>query len=207
MIVIEAARAKTLPAASALGKRDLNRFLASAIEVLGLTGEFSVLLTGDEQLRALNLQFRGKDKPTDVLSFPALAETALGGGDLAISLETASAQAADHGHTLQMEVKLLILHGLLHLAGYDHERDKGQMRRRETLLRKQFDLPAGLVEAIEILRGVDGIRFCHFEDGDVVRHHLVQRVIRAYDSFGRAQRELPLNLREGAPAKSAAKPQ
>jgi phosphate starvation-inducible PhoH-like protein len=54
---------------------------------------------------------------------------------------------------------------------------------------------------------VDGIRFCHFEDGDVVRHHLVQRVIRAYDSFGRAQRELPLNLREGASAKSAAKPQ
>ena len=75
----------------------------------------------------------------------------------------------------------------------------------------QIDLPnpkkSGLVEAIEILRGVDGIRFCHFEDGDVVRHHLVQRVIRAYDSFGRAQRELPLNLREGAPAKSAPKPQ
>ena len=146
MILIEAARAKTLPAASALGKRDLNRFLASAIEVLGLTGEFSVLLTGDEQLRALNLQFRGKDKPTDVLSFPALAEPARGGGDLAISLETASVQAADHGHPLQMEVKLLILHGLLHLAGYDHEHDNGQMRRRETLLRKQFDLPAGLVE-------------------------------------------------------------
>jgi phosphate starvation-inducible protein PhoH and related proteins len=75
----------------------------------------------------------------------------------------------------------------------------------------QIDLPnpkkSGLVEAIEILRGVDGIRFCHFEDGDVVRHHLVQRVIRAYDSFGRAQRELPLNLREGDRAKSAAKPQ
>ncbi len=148
MILIEAARAKTLPAASALGKRDLNRFLASAIEVLGLTGEFSVLLTGDEQLRALNLQFRGKDKPTDVLSFPALAEPAHGGGDLAISLETASVQAADHGHPLQMEVKLLILHGLLHLAGYDHENDKGQMRRRETLLRKQFGLPAGLVERV-----------------------------------------------------------
>jgi probable rRNA maturation factor len=146
MIVIEAARAKTLPAASALGKRDLNRFLASAIEVLGLTGEFSVLLTGDEQLRALNLQFRGKDKPTDVLSFPPLAETAQAGGDLAISLDTASVQATDHGHTLQMEVKLLILHGLLHLAGYDHELDQGQMRRRETLLRKQFGLPAGLVE-------------------------------------------------------------
>lgn len=148
MIVIEAARAKTLPAASALGKRDLNRFLACATKALGLTGEFSVLLTGDERLRALNLQFRGKDKATDVLSFPALPEAVNGGqgGDLAISLETALVQAAAHGHTLQMEVKILILHGLLHLAGYDHERDQGQMRRRETRLRKQFALPAGLVE-------------------------------------------------------------
>jgi probable rRNA maturation factor len=148
MIVIEAARAKTLPAASALGKRDLNRFLACATQALGLTGEFSVLLTGDERLRALNFQFRGKDKATDVLSFPALPQAANGaqGGDLAISLDTASIQAAAYGHTLQMEVKILILHGLLHLAGYDHERDQGQMRRRESRLRKQFALPAGLVE-------------------------------------------------------------
>jgi probable rRNA maturation factor len=148
MIVIEAARAKTLPAASAIGKRELSRFLAGAKEALGLAGECSVLLTGDERLRALNLQFRGLNKPTDVLSFPALPEAAQGGhgGDLAISLETASVQAADYGHTLHMEVKVLILHGLLHLAGYDHERDQGQMRRRESLLRKQFALPAGLVE-------------------------------------------------------------
>jgi probable rRNA maturation factor len=148
MIVIEAARAKTLPAASALGKRDLNRFLACAAKALGLTGEFSVLLTGDERLRALNLQFRGIDKATDVLSFPALPEAANGAqvGDLAISLETALVQASAYGHTLQMEVKILILHGLLHLAGYDHERDQGQMRRFETRLRKQFALPAGLVE-------------------------------------------------------------
>jgi probable rRNA maturation factor len=148
MIVIEAAREKTLPAARALGKRDLNRFLACAIEALGLAGEFSVLLTGDERLRALNLQFRGMNKPTDVLSFPALPDDANRGqgGDLAISLETASAQAAEHGHTLQIEVKVLILHGLLHLAGYDHERDRGQMLRRENLLRKQFALPAGLLE-------------------------------------------------------------
>ena len=148
MIVIEAAPRKTLPAASALGKRDLNRFLAEATAALGLAGEVSVLLTGDEQLRAMNRQFRGLDKPTDVLSFPALPEAANGGqgGDLAISLETAAIQAADHGHTVQMEVKVLILHGLLHLAGYDHERDRGQMRRRETMLRKQFALPSGLVE-------------------------------------------------------------
>jgi probable rRNA maturation factor len=145
MIVIEAARAK---ATSALGKRDLNRFLACATEALDLTGEFSVLLTGDERLRALNLQFRGLNKATDVLSFPALPEAANGGqgGDLAISLETAAVQAADYGHTLQMEIKILILHGLLHLAGYDHEHDQGQMRRRENRLRKQFALPSGLVE-------------------------------------------------------------
>ena len=148
MIVIEAARKKTLPGLRALGKRDLSRFVASVAEALGLTGEFSVLLTGDERLRALNLQFRGIDKPTDVLSFPAFPGAPEGnqGGDLAISLETAAAQARDHGHPLQTEVKVLILHGLLHLAGYDHERDQGQMRRRETRMRKQFDLPAGLVE-------------------------------------------------------------
>jgi probable rRNA maturation factor len=148
MIVIEAARAKKLPAASALGKRDLNRFLVRAKEALGLAGDFSVLLTGDEQLRARNIQFRGVDKPTDVLSFPTLPD-ALNcgqGGDLAISLETAAVQAAEHGHSLQMEVKILILHGLLHLAGFDHEGDRGQMRRRENLLRKQFALPTGLIE-------------------------------------------------------------
>ncbi len=145
MIVIEAPRAKLV---SALGKRDLNRFLASATEALGLIGEFSVLLTGDKRLRALNFQFRGMDKATDVLSFPALPEPGGTGqgGDLAISLETASVQAAEHGHTLQMEVKILILHGLLHLSGYDHETDQGQMRRRETVLRKRLALTAGLVE-------------------------------------------------------------
>jgi probable rRNA maturation factor len=95
------------------------------------------------------------DKPTDVLSFPALPETANGGqgGDLAISLDTASVHAAAYGHTLQMEVKILILHGLLHLAGYDHERDQGQMSRRESKLRKQFALPAGLVERSKAANG------------------------------------------------------
>src|ERR1700754_1635415 len=148
MIVIEVPRGKGSPPASVLGKRDLNRFLASVTEALGLTGEFSVLLTGDERLRELNLHFRGVDKATDVLSFPALPEAGSSGhdGDLAISLETAAAQAQEHGHPLQVEVKILMLHGLLHLAGYDHERDRGQMRRRETVLRKQFGLPAGLVE-------------------------------------------------------------
>jgi phosphate starvation-inducible protein PhoH and related proteins len=75
----------------------------------------------------------------------------------------------------------------------------------------QIDLPnpkrSGLVEAIDILTGVDGIQFCHFEDGDVVRHHLVQRIIRAYDSFGRTQRDLPLSLTEREREKPSPKPQ
>jgi probable rRNA maturation factor len=150
MIVIEAAEAKIAPAASGLGKRDLNQFLSTVKKELGLTGEFSVLLTGDERIRAMNLQFRGLDKPTDVLSFPSLME---GGGDLAISLETASAQASAQGHSLAVEVKVLMLHGMLHLAGYDHEHDQGQMRRCESRLRRQFSLPAGLVERSTQKRG------------------------------------------------------
>ena len=60
---------------------------------------------------------------------------------------------------------------------------------------------------MEVLNGVEGIRFCHFEDGDVVRHELVQRIVRAYDSFGRQQAELPLGLPEGEREKPAPKPQ
>jgi len=75
----------------------------------------------------------------------------------------------------------------------------------------QIDLPnprkSGLIEAMNILDGVDGIRFVRFEDGDVVRHHLVQRIIRAYDSFGRSQRELPLTLQESGETRAPSKPQ
>ena len=92
-----------------------------------------------------------------MLSFPALPEAANGGqgGDLAISLETAAVQAAEHGHTLQMEVKILILHGLLHLAGYDHERDQGQMRRRESRLRKQLLCLPGWWSAAGVRSGAE----------------------------------------------------
>jgi phosphate starvation-inducible PhoH-like protein len=75
----------------------------------------------------------------------------------------------------------------------------------------QIDLPnprkSGLIEAMNILDGVDGIRFVRFEDGDVVRHHLVQRIIRAYDSFGRAQQELPLTITDNEETRTPAKPQ
>ena len=85
-----------------------------------------------------------KNKPTDELTFPSTsAEMA---GDIAISLEIAAANAAELGHALATEVKVLILHGFLHLAGYDHESDDGEMQTREADLRKKFKLPFGLIE-------------------------------------------------------------
>jgi probable rRNA maturation factor len=139
-----------------LSRLALARFANQAQRAAGLTGEVNVLLTGDAELRQLNLQFRHKDKPTDVLSFPAeQAPPAQGtrrsslrppGGDIAISLQTARTQAAALGHDLLTEVKVLILHGMLHLAGHDHETDRGQMLRIEQRLRAELRLPAGLIE-------------------------------------------------------------
>jgi probable rRNA maturation factor len=112
----------------------------------------SVLLTTDAAIRRLNRQFRGIDKSTDVLSFPAYAlvqDKEKYAGDLAISVPTARRQGSACGHPLSTELKVLILHGLLHLAGYDHESDTGQMARRERRLRAQLGLPQGLIERAE----------------------------------------------------------
>ena len=131
--------------------RTLARFLARAQAAVKFRGQVAVLLTTDETIRDLNRRFRGKDKPTDVLSFPAVpfqnakpAERIA--GDLAISVPTARRQAAEQEHALTCELEILILHGLLHLAGYDHEADAGQMHRRERRLRTELGLPAGLIE-------------------------------------------------------------
>jgi probable rRNA maturation factor len=131
--------------------RTLARFLTLAQKTVRLRGQVTVLLTTDACLRKLNRQFRGKNKATDVLSFPA--ESPFPGtaaekiaGDLAISMPTARRQAVEQGHSLSAEIKVLILHGLLHLSGYDHEADKGKMARRELLLRARLGLPQGLIE-------------------------------------------------------------
>jgi len=134
--------------------RTLARFLAEAQAAVRLKGEVSVLLTTDANIRRLNRQFRGKNKATDVLSFPAdpipgLKAADAQAGDLAISVPTALKQAIGQGHPLATEIKVLILHGLLHLAGYDHEADEGQMARRERLLRAKLNLPQGLIERAE----------------------------------------------------------
>jgi probable rRNA maturation factor len=141
-------RSQRIPAA-----RTLTKFLALAQAAIRLKGEVTVLLTTDAAIRKLNRQFRGKNKATDVLSFPAegigAEEMA---GDLAISVPTALRQAIERGHSLSTEIKVLILHGLLHLSGHDHEADEGQMARREGRLRERLGLPQGLIERAEVPR-------------------------------------------------------
>lgn len=125
----------------------LARFVLRAKKAVGLQGRVNVLVTTNRQMRDLNRRFRQKDKPTDVLSFPAAEE--LGhklAGDIAISAQIAEENATALGHGAGVELKVLVLHGLLHLAGYDHESDDGRMARRETALRRQLRLPEGLIE-------------------------------------------------------------
>jgi probable rRNA maturation factor len=96
------------------------------------------LIAQDADLRELNRKFRGQDYPTDVLSFPP--------EDIAISFDRAAAQAAELGHSLEDELRILMLHGLLHLAGMDHETDSGAMKRTEVRWRRRLALPSGLIE-------------------------------------------------------------
>ena len=153
MITIEPPRGMDAQAEAGLARTQLLRFLRLARAAVGIDGEVHVLLADDATLRRLNRQFREKDKATDVLSFPAgsstvfFAEKELA-GDLAISLETAARQAKRFGHKLGDEVRVLMLHGLLHLAGFDHEQDEGQMAARERELRSELGLPGGLIERV-----------------------------------------------------------
>ena len=158
MITLEARRGQAADedawGAVGLSRSGLARFLGDAQRAVALAGTVDVLLADDRTLRRLNREFRGKDKATDVLSFPAVEELAgEHAGDLAISLETAARQAREHGHSLRDEVRVLLLHGLLHLSGMDHETDRGEMAARESELRERLRLKNGLIARAE---GVDG---------------------------------------------------
>jgi probable rRNA maturation factor len=131
----------------------LDRFVARARRAAGLKGIVNVLVTSSAQMKSLNRRFRGKDKPTDVLSFPADPEAEKQfAGEIAISAELATKNARDLGHSPADEVKILVLHGVLHLRGYDHECDNGQMARREKQLRAKLHLPQGLIERTDSRR-------------------------------------------------------
>lgn len=112
-------------------------FADRALDAIGKSeSSATIAFVSDKRIRALNRQFRGVDKATDVLSFPAEEKFNL--GDIAVSVETAAAQAKENGLTFDGEIAQLILHGLLHLCGYDHEADNGEMNRLELKLRRRL---------------------------------------------------------------------
>ena len=131
-------------------KLDANQFVPFAEAVRDAVeetegGTFSVAFVSDKRMEDLNKLFRGKDSTTDVLSFPHEAdefetheEHFL--GDIVISAEQAERQAAENKLSLELEIKQLILHGVLHLCGYDHESDKGEMNARELELRESLKI-------------------------------------------------------------------
>jgi probable rRNA maturation factor len=106
---------------------------------------FTCLISRDAELQRLNREFLKKDYPTDVLSFPSGARDGFL-GEMAISADRAAEQAANNGHSTSDEIRILMLHGVLHLLGFDHQGDRGRMRRTETIWRKTLGLPAGLIE-------------------------------------------------------------
>jgi probable rRNA maturation factor len=123
----------------------LRDFLIEITRRVARGREVVCLIASDRELHQLNREFRGKNYATDVLSFPAEASHN-GLGEIAISIDRAAAQAAEHGHSITDELRILMLHGALHLAGFDHEKDAGEMERAELRWRKRFGLPCGLIE-------------------------------------------------------------
>ena len=124
-------------------RRPLREFFADAATHILPGTSVSCLIADDGELRELNRKFLRKDYATDVLSFPASNGGV--GGEMAISLDRAAAQAAEFGHSVEEELRILMIHGLLHLAGMDHQSDAGQMAHAEAQWRKRFKLPPGLI--------------------------------------------------------------
>ena len=108
-------------------------------------GDVELVFVNDDEMRKINREHRGIDKATDVLSFPY--EQVSGGlmGSVVISTDTASRVASELGHSIECEIALLFLHGILHILGYDHEIDSGQMREKEKEVIEHFSLPDSLI--------------------------------------------------------------
>jgi len=134
-------------ALSAVSRRKLRAFAAALERDVSGGRHFTCLLAGDPVLKRLNRQFLNHDYATDVLSFPAPGPAGFL-GEIAISLDRAAAQAKEHGHSVEDEVSILMLHGVLHLLGMDHERDRGAMARAERRYRRLLGLPDGLIERV-----------------------------------------------------------
>ena len=121
--------------------RAWSTFATKAIAAIGKReSTATIAFVSDKKIRELNRQFRGVDKATDVLSFPADGPGESDLGDIAVSVDTAATQAKENGLKLDEEIAQLILHGLLHLSGYDHETDNGEMNRLELRLRRKLEI-------------------------------------------------------------------
>lgn len=128
-----------------LGRTALRAFADRLRHDLCAGRAFTCLLAGDQELKRLNHRFLKHNYPTDVLTFPS-GQPIGPLGDIAISLDRAKAQAAEHGHRIEEEVRILLLHGVLHLVGHDHEQDSGEMARVESRWRRKYGLPNSLIE-------------------------------------------------------------
>lgn len=127
--------------AKRLPRAELRAFFRDVARRVARGRTITCLITEDRELRRLNRRFRAKNYATDVLSFPNGE-----GGEIAISADRAAAQAAEYGHTVADEVRILMLHGVLHLTGLDHETDSGEMARAELRWRRKLRLPVSLIE-------------------------------------------------------------
>ena len=107
--------------------------------------EIELILTGNDEIAAINSEFRGMNKPTDVLSFPSDPFPGAPLGSIVISVDKVASVAQELGHSENDELSLLFIHGLLHLLGFDHEIDSGEMRAKEVELIEKFNLPKSLI--------------------------------------------------------------
>jgi probable rRNA maturation factor len=128
----------------------VNTSLLASIAASLTSRDIEVILTDNAAIRELNAAHRGKDKATDVLSFPLEGDMPhMPLGSIVISVEYAQDKAEAFGHTLDDEIALLFIHGLLHLLGYDHETDNGEMRKKERDIIEAFELPQSLIVRTE----------------------------------------------------------
>lgn len=130
-----------------ISRRNVKNFAVRLEAGVSEGRRFTCLITDDEELQRLNREFLGRDYPTDVLSFPSPGPDGFL-GEIAISADRAREQAERYGHTAEDEIGVLMLHGVLHLLGMDHERDRGRMARAERRHREDLGLPGGLIERV-----------------------------------------------------------